>query len=444
MKLWDKGYDTDKFTEEFTVGRDKELDVMLAKADVLGNIAHLKMLHSIGLIGDEELVSLHRALKEIHTEIEKGDFHIDGGIEDIHSQIEYLLTLKCGDAGKKIHTGRSRNDQVLTDIKLFTRSALIEVLAETTGLFRLLLEKAEENKGVLMPGYTHLQVAMPSSFGMWFSAYAEALADDVLLLKAAYDMVNTNPLGSGAGYGSSIPLNRTMTTELLGFDDLAYNSVYAQMQRGKMEKNVLFALSSVAATIGKMAADICLYSCGNFGFVKLPDKYTTGSSIMPHKKNPDIFELIRAKSNRLQSLPNQLAMICANLTSGYFRDMQLTKEIFLPAFKELTDCLFMTQTVLKEIELNHDILADDRYNYLFTVEDVNDMVAAGIPFREAYKTVGMKVQAGEYKNARRSIHHTHEGSVGNLCLDGIQAKFDRYMTAWNVGKAMDAERDLLA
>lgn len=444
MKLWDKGYDIDSFTESFTIGKDKELDVMLAKADVLGNMAHLKMLHSIGLITGEELKALEQALKEIYREVEVGNFRIEEGIEDVHSEIEYLLTQKCGEAGKKIHTGRSRNDQVLIDLKLFTRTALVEILEGVEQLFRLLLAKAEENKDILMPGYTHLQVAMPSSFGMWFSAYAESLADDVLLLKAAYDMVNTNPLGSGAGYGSSVPLNRTMTTRLLGFDDLAYNSVYAQMQRGKMEKNVLFALASVATTLGRMAADICLYSCSNFGFVKLPDKYTTGSSIMPHKKNPDIFELIRAKSNRLQSLPGQMAMICANLTSGYFRDMQLTKEIFLPAFKELNDCLFMTGTVLKEMGLNSDILSDERYNYLFTVEDVNDMVAAGVPFREAYKTIGMKVQAGEYgSHSRRPLHHTHEGSIGNLCLDQIAAKFERYIQDWDTAKIKHAEQHLM-
>ncbi len=444
MKLWDKGYNIDHFTESFTIGKDKELDVMLAKADVLGNMAHLKMLHSIGLISGEELKALEQALKEIFEEVEAGNFRIEEGIEDVHSEIEYLLTQKCGEAGKKIHTGRSRNDQVLIDLKLFTRSALVEVLEGVEQLFRLLLAKAEENKDILMPGYTHLQVAMPSSFGMWFSAYAESLADDVLLLKAAFDMVNTNPLGSGAGYGSSVPLDRTMTTRLLGFDDLAYNSVYAQMQRGKMEKNVLFALASVATTLGRMAADVCLYSCSNFGFVKLPDKYTTGSSIMPHKKNPDIFELIRAKSNRLQSLPGQMAMICANLTSGYFRDMQLTKEIFLPAFKELNDCLFMTGTVLKEMGLNPDILSDERYNYLFTVEDVNDMVAAGVPFREAYKTIGMKVQAGEYgSHSRRPLHHTHEGSIGNLCLDKIAAKFERHVQSWDTAKIKNAEQQLM-
>lgn len=444
MKLWDKGYDTDSFTEKFTIGKDRELDVMLAKADVLGNMAHLKMLHTIGLIEDNELTALEAALKDILRDIEAGNFRIDEGIEDVHSEIEYLLTLKCGEAGKKIHTGRSRNDQVLTDLKLFTRSALTEVTGQVEQLFGILIEKAGESKDILLPGYTHLQVAMPSSFGMWFSAYAESLADDLLMLKAAYDMVNTNPLGSGAGYGSSVPLNRTMTTQLLGFDDLAYNSVYAQMQRGKMEKNVLFALASVATTLGRLAADVCLFSCGNFAFVKLPDKYTTGSSIMPHKKNPDIFELIRAKCNRLQALPTEMAMICTNLTSGYFRDMQLTKEIFLPAFQELTDCMFMAGIVLQEMQLNNDILADERYNYLFTVEDVNDMVAAGIPFREAYKVVGMKVQVGEYgHDCRRPLHHTHEGSIGNLCLDGIRAKFERHLGCWDFGKVKKAEEELM-
>lgn len=445
MKLWDKGYTIDHFTEEFTIGKDKELDVMLAKPDVLGNMAHLKMLHAIGLITDGELETLSRGLQEIWREIQQGHFTIEEGIEDIHSQIEYLLTLKCGEAGKKIHTGRSRNDQVLTDLKLFARSALIEILLQMESMFHMLMAKAEENKDLLMPGYTHLQIAMPSSFGLWFSAYAESLADDLLMLKAAYDLVNTNPLGSGAGYGSSVPLDRMMTTRLLGFDDLAYNSVYAQMQRGKMEKNVLFALAAVATTVGKMAADICLFSCGNFGFVKLPDQYTTGSSIMPHKKNPDIFELIRAKCNRLQSLPSQMAMICANLTSGYFRDMQLTKEIFLPAFKELSDCLFMAETVLKEMQLKPDILTDKRYNYLFTVEDVNDMVAAGMPFREAYKKVGLKVQAGEYdSDTCRSLHHTHEGSIGNLCLEQIRLKFERHKSGWDIQKVRNAEENLMA
>lgn len=442
MKLWDKGYDIDRFTEVFTIGKDKELDLLLAKADVLGNMAHLKMLSAVGLMERSDLELLERALKEIYTEIGEGGFKIEEGIEDIHSQIEYLLTQKCGEAGKRIHTGRSRNDQVLTDIKLFARSEIIGVLEHTKELFGLLLEKAEVNKSVLLPGYTHLQIAMPSSFGLWFSAYAESLADDLLLLKAAYDMVNTNPLGSGAGYGSSVPLDRELTTALLGFDDLAYNSVYAQMQRGKMEKNVLFALASIATTIGRMSADICLFSCGNFGFIKLPDRFTTGSSIMPHKKNPDIFELIRAKCNRLQTLPTQIAMICANLTSGYFRDMQLTKEIFFPAFQELRDCLRMCTVVLKEIRLNEDILKEERYAYLFTVEDVNELVAAGVPFREAYRSVGLKVQAGEYTaDRRRPLHHTHAGSIGHLCLDKIRAKFDRH--CWDFSSVLQAENALM-
>ena len=350
------GYSIDGFTESFTIGKDRELDVLLAKADVIGSLAHLKMLRSVGLISEEDYRHLHPALVDIHGLVEQGEFSIEPGIEDVHSQIELLLVRKCGEAGKKIHTGRSRNDQVLLDLKLFTRAALFETLDHVGRLFDLLMVRAGESQDLLIPGYTHLQVAMPSSFGLWFSAYAESLADDLLELKAAYDMVNTNPLGSGAGYGSSVALNRQMTTDLLGFSGLAYNVVYAQMQRGKMEKNVLFSLASVATTLGRLAADVCLFACSNFGFVRLPDKYTTGSSIMPHKKNPDIFELIRAKCNHLQSLPVQMAMICTNLTSGYFRDMQLTKELYLPAFKELNDSLFMAHLVLREMELQRDIL----------------------------------------------------------------------------------------
>ncbi|MDR0983240.1 MAG: argininosuccinate lyase [Culturomica sp.] len=442
MKLWDKGYDTDKFVEEFTVGKDRELDLMLAKWDVIGNIAHLKMLNSIGMLSKQEADALETALKEIYASINNNNFSLDEGIEDIHSQVEYLLTLKCGETGKKIHTGRSRNDQVLTDLKLFARSEIYRISILVEQLFNLLLNKAEDNKDVIMPGYTHLQVAMPSSFGLWFSAYAESLADDMLQLHAAHLLVNTNTLGSGAGYGSSLPLNRLLTTELLAFDDLAYNSVYAQMQRGKMEKNVLFALATVASTIGKMAADICLYASANFDFLKLPDRYTTGSSIMPHKKNPDIYELIRAKCNRLQALPAEISMIVTNLTSGYFRDMQLTKEIFLPAFKELSDCLSMMIVSLPEIEINKNILQNPIYKYLFTVEDVNEMVSAGMPFREAYKVVGMKVQRSEYNSTTdRKLNHTHEGSIGNLCLDEIRAKFARHK--WDFSKIQEAEKKLL-
>ena len=384
MKLWDKGYDIDGFTESFTIGKDRELDVMLAGADVIGNLAHLKMLHAVGLMNGEEYKSLQRALVDIYGMVERGEFVIEEGIEDVHSQIELLLVRECGDAGKKIHTGRSRNAQ------------------------------AEAGAGYVMPGYTHLQVAMPSSFGLWFGAYAESLADDLLALKAAYDMVNTNPLGSGAGYGSSIALNRQMTTDLLGFSSLAYNVVYAQMQRGKMEKNVLFGLAAVATTLGRLAADFCLFACNNFGFVHLPDKYTTGSSIMPHKKNPDIFELIRAKCNHLQSLPMQVAMICTNLTSGYFRDMQLTKELFLPA-----------------------------YAYIFSVEDVNERVMAGIPFREAYREIGMQIQEGHYRDGLREIHHTHEGSMGNLCLPEIKDKFEQRVSGWDITTVREAVENLL-
>ncbi len=444
MKLWDKGYDIDKFTEEFTVGKDRELDIYLAKADVLGNMAQAKMLHSIGLISADELAQLQEGLRKIYHMVLNGTFVIEEGVEDVHSQIEFMLTEWYGEAGKKIHTGRSRNDQVLVDLKLYTREEIFTTLQNVEGLFDIMLQKAEQYKDVMLPGYTHLQIAMPSSFGMWFSAYAESLADDILQLKAAYDMVNTNPLGSGAGYGSSVPLNRTMTTELLGFRDLAYNSVYAQMQRGKCEKNVLYAIGSIAQTLGRMAYDICLYTCGNFGFVHLPDRYTTGSSIMPHKKNPDIFELMRAKCNRLQSLPYQMSMVCGNLPSGYFRDMQLTKEIFMPAFKELNDCLHIAGDVFNVMEVNTDIFSDERYNYLFTVEDVNDMVAAGVPFREAYKIVGMKVQNGEYtKNAVRPIHHTHEGSIGNLCLDKIQAKFNRAKEGIDIENVHNIEAQLM-
>lgn len=443
MRLWDKGYDIDHFTETFTIGKDRKLDVMLAKADVLGSLAHLEMLHAVGLIDDGEYGQLRVALIGIHGQIERGEFTIEESIEDIHSQVELMLVRECGDAGKKIHTGRSRNDQVLLDLKLFSREVLFETLESVERLFRLLLQRAEKSQDILIPGYTHLQVAMPSSFGLWFSAYAESLADDLLMLKAAYDMVNTNPLGSGAGYGSSIALNRRMTTGLLGFPDLAYNVVYAQMQRGKMEKNVLFGLATVATTLGRLAADVCLFACGNFGFVRLPDKYTTGSSIMPHKKNPDIFELIRAKCNRLQALPTQMAMVCGNLTSGYFRDMQLTKELYLPAFRELNDCLFMAHLVLKDMELKQNVLDDPRYEYIFSVEDVNEMVMAGVPFRDAYRKIGERVQRGEYHAGVREVHHTHEGSIGNLCLDEIKDKFDKRMATWDISTVREAEKQLL-
>lgn len=439
MKLWDKGYSTDAFVEEFTVGRDRELDLYLAEADVLGNMAHMKMLNSIGLISNEDVVALEQGLKDIYATVQRGEFTIDEGVEDVHSQVEFILTEKCGDAGKRIHTGRSRNDQVMVDLKLFSRAALIELQSGVKSLFDVLMQRADELKDVLMPGYTHMQVAMPSSFGMWLSAYAEALADDLLLLDAAYKLVNTNPLGSGAGYGSSVPLNREMTTRLLGFEDLAYNSMYAQMQRGKTERTVLTAIAAIAATVGRLSQDVCLYSCANFGFVKLPDAFTTGSSIMPHKKNPDIFELIRAKCNRLQALPMEITLTMTNLPAGYFRDMQLTKEIYVPAFKEIADVLRMAAAGLEQMWINRDILADEKYKYLFTVEDVNDAVAKGVPFRDAYREVGMRVQNGTYQHDGRELNHTHEGSIGNLCLENIKAKFDRNMFDYSAAQKAEAE-----
>ncbi|MBQ2033007.1 MAG: argininosuccinate lyase [Alistipes sp.] len=439
MKLWDKGYSTDAFVEEFTVGRDRELDLYLAEADVLGNMAHMKMLNSIGLLSDADKMALEQGLKEIYASVQRGEFTIDDGVEDVHSQVEFILTEKCGDAGKRIHTGRSRNDQVMVDLKLFSRAAIIELQAGVKSLFDVLMQRADELKDVLMPGYTHMQVAMPSSFGMWLSAYAEALSDDLLLVDAAYKLVNTNPLGSGAGYGSSVPLNRTMTTQLLGFNDLAYNSMYAQMQRGKTERTVLTAIAAIAATVGRLAQDVCLYSCANFGFVKLPDAFTTGSSIMPHKKNPDIFELIRAKCNRLQALPMEITLTMTNLPAGYFRDMQLTKEIYVPAFKEIADVLRMAAAGLEQMWINRDILVDDIYKYLFTVEDVNDAVAKGVPFRDAYREVGMSVQNGTYQHDGRELNHTHEGSIGNLCLDNIKAKFERNMFDYSAVQQAEAE-----
>ena len=439
MKLWDKGYSTDKFVEEFTVGRDRELDLFLAEADVLGNMAHMKMLNSIGLLSDDDRVALEQGLKKIYEQVQAGDFTIEDGVEDVHSQVEFMLTEMCGDAGKRIHTGRSRNDQVMVDIKLFSRSAIIALQKSVEELFSTLMQKADEWKDVLMPGYTHQQVAMPSSFGMWLSAYAEALADDMLMLQAAYKLVNTNPLGSGAGYGSSVPLNRTMTTRLLGFDDLAYNSMYAQMQRGKTERVVLTAIAAIAATVGRLAQDVCLYSCANFGFVKLPDAFTTGSSIMPHKKNPDIFELTRAKCNRMQALPMEVTLVATNLPSGYFRDMQLTKEIYVPAFKEITDVVRMAKAGIEQMWINRDILANDIYKYLFTVEDVNDAVAKGVPFRDAYREVGMRVQNGTYEHDGRELNHTHEGSIGNLCLENIRQKFER--NGIDFAPAMAAEEE---
>ena len=442
MKLWEKNFEINKEIERFTVGRDREMDLYLAKYDVLGSMAHITMLESIGLLGSDELPQLLNALKDIYALCERGEFRIEDDVEDVHSQVEMLLTRRLGDMGKKIHSGRSRNDQVLVDLKLFTRHELMEIAQEVKSLFDELIQKSNQYKDVLMPGYTHLQIAMPSSFGLWFGAYAESLADDMLFLQAAYKMTNRNPLGSAAGYGSSFPLNRTMTTELLGFDSMDYNVVYAQMGRGKMERNVGFAIATIAGTIAKMAFDACLFNSQNFAFVKLPKECTTGSSIMPHKKNPDVFELIRAKSNKLQALPQQVTLIMNNLPVGYFRDLQIIKEVFLPAFGELKDCLQMAAYIINRIEVNEHILDNPMYDPIFSVEEVNRLAASGMPFRDAYKKVGLDIEAGTFK-ASRDIHHTHEGSIGNLCNDRIEALMQQTLDGFNFERVTNAERKLL-
>ena len=421
MKLWDKGTSVNSLIESFTVGKDRELDMYLAKYDVLGSIAHAKMLTTINLLTQAEFAELHTELVRIYQIIEKGDFRIEDGVEDVHSQVELMLTRKLGDTGKKIHSGRSRNDQVLLDLKLFTRSEIQKLVESVCGLFDKLLTKAIMNRDHLMPGYTHLQVAMPSSFGLWFGAYAESLVDDLVLLKAAYQITNQNPLGSAAGYGSSFPLDRQMTTNLLGFDSMNYNVIYAQMGRGKMEKTVSFALSSIAATISKFAFDVCLFMSQNFGFVSLPDELTTGSSIMPHKKNPDVFELVRSHCNKIQAIPYQISLMTNNLPSGYFRDLQILKEVFLPAFQELSDCISIAGFAIDNMTVNTNIMADERYKYVYSVEDVNKLVIQGVPFRDAYKQVGGQINAGTYEPTRE-VNHTHAGSVGNLCLDEIAEK----------------------
>ena len=441
-KLWEKNYEINHEIERFTVGRDREMDLYLAKYDVLGSMAHITMLESIGLLEKEELKPLLDELKNIYELCEKGEFVIEDGIEDVHSQVELMLTRKLGDMGKKIHSGRSRNDQVLVDLKLFTRHQLKEIADAVKVLFDELLQKSNQYKEVLMPGYTHLQIAMPSSFGLWFGAYAESLADDMLFLQAAYKMTNRNPLGSAAGYGSSFPLNRTMTTKLLGFDSMDYNVVYAQMGRGKMERNVAFALASVAGTLAKMAFDACMFNSQNFSFVKLPKECTTGSSIMPHKKNPDVFELIRAKCNKIQALPQQVMMIMNNLPVGYFRDLQIIKEVFLPAFDELADCLQMAAYIINKIEVNEHILDNPMYDPIFSVEEVNRLAAAGMPFRDAYKKVGLEIEAGTF-HADHNIHHTHEGSIGNLCNDEINALMNNVLKGFNFERMTEAEKKLL-
>ena len=442
-KLWEKDFQVNNEIERFTVGRDREMDLYLAPYDVLGSMAHITMLESIGLLGSDELQQLLAALKEIHALCIRGEFVIEEGVEDVHSQVELMLTRQLGDMGKKIHSGRSRNDQVLVDLKLFTRQQLKDIADGVKTLFDELIAKSNQYKDVLMPGYTHLQIAMPSSFGLWFGAYAESLADDMLFLQAAYRMTNRNPLGSAAGYGSSFPLDRSMTTRLLGFDTMDYNVVYAQMGRGKMERNVAFAMATIAGTMAKLAFDACLFNSQNFSFVRLPKECTTGSSIMPHKKNPDVFELIRAKCNKLQALPQQVTLIMNNLPCGYFRDLQIIKEVFLPAFDELKDCLRMTAYIINRMSVDEHILDNSLYDPIFSVEEVNRLAAAGMPFRDAYKKVGLDIEAGRFK-ADKNIHHTHEGSIGNLCNDRIASLMQETLDGFHFERMTEAEKALLS
>ncbi len=421
-KLWQKDVSVHEEIDKFTVGMDRELDLLLAKYDVIGSLAHIRMLASIGLLEEKELEIISKELSKIHEEIVQGSFVIEDGVEDVHSQVELMLTKRLGDIGKKIHSGRSRNDQVLLDLKLFMRAEVLELVTLVKELFERLIILSEAYKDALLPGYTHLQVAMPSSFGLWFGAYAESLADDLSILKSAYSIVNRNPLGSAAGYGSSFPLNRQLTTDLLGFESMNYNVVYAQMGRGKAEKTLSNSMATIADTIGKFAMDICLYMGQNHGFIKFPDEYTTGSSIMPHKKNPDVFELIRARSNKLKALPNEISMITTNLPSGYHRDLQMIKESFMPAFTNLKECLYMTRFMLEKIEVKEEILKEDKYKYMFSVELVNQLVLDGMPFRDAYVEVGRRIESGEFEIPSK-LNHTHEGSLGNLCNDQIKQRF---------------------
>jgi argininosuccinate lyase len=442
MKLWDKDIQTDKLVEQFTVGKDRELDLLLARYDVLGSIAHAIMLERTGLITVTELENLRNELQQIYETIEKGDFTIENGIEDVHSQVELILTRKWGDTGKKIHTARSRNDQVLLDIKLFIRDQIHGLTDSVQDLFKILLELSDQHREVLMPGYTHMQVAMPSSFGLWFAAYAETLIDDIQMLYSAYRITDQNPLGSAAGYGSSFPVDRKLTTDLLGFSEMNYNSINAQMSRGKTERVVSFALASLASTLSKLAGDICLFSSQNFDFITIPDELTTGSSIMPHKKNPDIFELLRAKCNKMQSLPNEIDHISINLPLGYNRDMQIIKESFLPVFEEMKYCLYMMKYAVPKIIPNTDILNDERYKYLFSVDDVNNLVKEGLPFREAYKEIARRIMNGTYSPSR-ALHHTHEGSIGNLCNEKIAQKMEEIMRHFHFEKKENAYKALL-
>ncbi|MBQ0143753.1 MAG: argininosuccinate lyase [Bacteroidales bacterium] len=442
MKLWDKGYTVDEKIDEFTVGNNRVLDLSLAPYDIMGTMAHITMLESVGLLSKDDLDALLPELKAIYAKAEAGEFEIEDGIEDVHSQVELMLTRKLGDIGKKVHTGRSRNDQVLVDLKLFARAEIEKTVRKVESLFHTLQEASEKYKDVLIPGYTHLQVAMPSSFGLWFGAYAESLIDDLSMMKAAWEVVNQNPLGSAAGYGSSAPLNRTMTTELLGFDDLDYNSVYAQMTRGKMERAVAFAYSSVAETVGRLAMDGCMFSSQNFGFIHLPDALTTGSSIMPHKKNPDVFELVRAHCNKIQGVPVSVRMICGNLPSGYFRDMQILKEAFFPIFKEMNDCLDIVEYAVKGMDVMTDMMSDPKYKLAFSVEEVNHLVENGVPFRDAYRQVADSIRKGEFEY-HGELHHTHEGSIGNLCNDRIAAKMERVLSGFGFAKVAEAVESLV-
>ncbi len=442
MKLWQKNTDSSKEVELFTVGRDKEFDLLLAPFDVLGSLAHVKMLQQVNLITKEDFDLLQTGLKDIYKQIKNGTFNIDDGVEDVHSQVEFLLTDKFGDTGKKIHTARSRNDQVLVDLKLFFRSSIENVVENINVLFKLLLEQSEKNKDHLLPGYTHLQLAMPSSFGLWFGAYAESLADDMITLQAAWEIVNKNPLGSAAGFGSSFPINRSLTTKLLGFSQLNSNVVYAQMTRGKTEKIVAQALGNVAATLAKMSADACLFLNQHFQFISFPDELTTGSSIMPHKKNPDVFELIRAHCNRLQALPNEIAMLCTNLTSGYHRDLQLLKEMILPAFITINNCLHMATLMITNITVKENILEEEKYKYLFTVEEMNKLVLAGMPLRDAYKKIGTDIENNTYE-WNTHLAHTHEGSIGNLQNENIRSMMDETISKFHFEKVHAAIDTLL-
>jgi argininosuccinate lyase len=441
-KLWQKTTNVNELVENFTVGRDREFDRQMAAFDVLGSLAHTQMLQSIGLMNDEDLHLVQAELKSIYKVIQENNFEIEPSVEDVHSQVEMLLTRRIGDAGKKIHSGRSRNDQVLVDLKLFFRHELQQVVEEVQQLFTLLIQLSEKHKNVLLPGYTHLQVAMPSSFGLWFGAYAESLADDLELVLAAYKITNKNPLGSAAGYGSSFPLNRTLTTELLGFESLNYNVVYAQMGRGKTERVIAQALSAVAATLAKMAMDQCLYLSQNFAFVSYPENLTTGSSIMPHKKNPDVWEIMRGKCNRLQALPNDIAMMTTNLPSGYHREMQLLKELLFPAFTELKSCLHMANFMLQHIKVKTNILDDPKYAYLFSVEEVNSQVLNGIPFRDAYKQVGLAIEQGNF-NPNKQVNHTHEGSIGNLMNEHISQSMNVLLQNFKFEKTAQAIANLV-